>query len=89
MQGYTVGGGLEIRANEWLSFRSEYMYERYNWAHAPVGGAGFGGTIGNVTVNSFFGASAEHKITNETHKFSAIVKLGDIPKSLFAAPPPP
>jgi len=82
LKGFTFGGGLEVRASDFLSFRGEYMYEQFNWNHAPIGGAGFGGTIGDITVNSFIAAGSRHRITNEMYRFSAIVKLGNLPKAL-------
>ena len=80
LRGRTFGGGLEIRASEYLSFRGEYTHERYVWNHGPVGTAGFGGTIGDVTVNGSVSISDRQIIKNDSFRFSAIVKLGDLPK---------
>lgn len=80
LKGHTFGGGVEFRASEHLSFRGEYMHERYTWNHAPIGGAGFGGTSGNITVSSFISMSEKQKITNDTYRFSAIFKFGNLPE---------
>ena len=39
-------------------FRTAFEYQHWNINGLPTGGAGFGGTIGNLTTNSFASANA-------------------------------
>lgn len=40
-------------------FRTTFEYQHWNVNAPPTGGAGFGGTIGNLTTNSFAAAAAD------------------------------
>ncbi|HEX5472250.1 MAG TPA: hypothetical protein VFW73_10200 [Lacipirellulaceae bacterium] len=59
---FEVQGGLEF---EWaleeipanFFFRTAYEYQRWDIDGLPTGGAGFGGTIGEITTNSFSSAN--------------------------------
>lgn len=73
--GNTIGGGFEFKATEDLSIRGEYLRDTYAWKHLPIGGAGFGGTIGTVTTNGFAEAAREHKIVNEAYRVSLVYRF--------------
>lgn len=73
--GNTIGGGFEFKATDDLSIRGEYLRDTYTWSHAPIGGAGFGGTIGNVTTNGFASASSVHQIVNEAYRVSLVYRF--------------
>lgn len=73
--GNTIGGGFEFKATDDLSIRGEYLRDTYTWSHRPIGGAGFGGTIGNVTTNSFAAASSVHEIVNEAYRVSLVYRF--------------
>ncbi len=65
--GFTIGGGFEVKASPNLRLRAEYLYDRYNPLNFSLGGAGFGGTIGTVTTNSFAGISSGSAFDIDTH----------------------
>lgn len=73
--GTSIGGGFEFKATDDLSIRGEYLRDTYTWSHLPIGGAGFGGTIGNITTNSFAAASNVHQIVNEAYRVSLVYRL--------------
>ncbi|MBQ3333869.1 MAG: outer membrane beta-barrel protein [Thermoguttaceae bacterium] len=73
--GTTIGGGFEYKATDDLSVRGEYLRDTYTWSHLPIGGAGFGGTIGNVTTNGFAAASNVHQIVNEAYRVSLVYRF--------------
>lgn len=73
--GNTIGGGFEFKATDDLSIRGEYLRDTYSWSHAPIGGAGFGGTIGNVTTNGFAAAASKHEIVNEAYRVSLVYRF--------------
>lgn len=73
--GNTIGGGFEFKATEDISIRGEYLRDTYSWKHRPIGGAGFGGTIGTVTTNSFAAAASEHQIVNEAYRVSLVYRF--------------
>jgi opacity protein-like surface antigen len=73
--GNTIGGGFEFKATDDLSVRGEYLRDTYSWKHRPIGGAGFGGTIGTVTTNSFAAAASEHQIVNEAYRVSLVYRF--------------
>lgn len=73
--GNTIGGGFEYKATDDLSIRGEYLRDTYTWSHLPIGGAGFGGTIGNVTTNGFAAASNVHQIVNEAYRVSLVYRF--------------
>jgi len=73
--GNTIGGGFELKATDDLFFRGEYMRDTYTWNHDPIGGAGFGGTIGNITTNGFASAASTHQISNETYRVSLVYRF--------------
>ena len=73
--GTSIGGGFEFKATDELSIRGEYLRDTYTWSHLPIGGAGFGGTIGNITTNSFAAASNVHQIVNEAYRVSLVYRL--------------
>jgi opacity protein-like surface antigen len=73
--GNTIGGGFEFKATDDLSVRGEYLRDTYTWSHLPIGGAGFGGTIGNVTTNGFAAASNVHQIVNEAYRVSLVYRF--------------
>jgi opacity protein-like surface antigen len=75
IQGYTLGGGFEMKATSNISIRGEYYHDAYDWKHLPIGGAGFGGTLNNITVNGFAAAAAKHDITNDTYRVSLIYRF--------------
>ena len=57
ISGHTFGGGVEYKAMDNLMFRVDYWRDHYIWNAIVCGGAGFGGTIGTITVNSFASCS--------------------------------
>jgi len=63
--GSSVGVGAEFKPSDNFFVRGEYLRDTYVWNHAPVGGVGFGGTIGNLTTNAFASAGGSHRIVNE------------------------
>jgi opacity protein-like surface antigen len=73
--GHTFGGGVEFKAMENLIFRVDYWRDHYTWDAIVTGGAGFGGTIGNVTVNSFNQGKTPVKITNEAFQASVVYRF--------------
>jgi opacity protein-like surface antigen len=75
IQGVSFGGGFEMKATPQVSVRAEYYHDSYTWKHLPVGGAGFGGTIGTITTNSFAAAASKHDITNDTYRLSMIYRF--------------
>ena len=75
VRGHTIGGGVEFKATDAFSIRGEYYHDWYTWDHLPIGGAGFGGTTGNITVNSFNAAAATHTISNDAYRVSLIYRF--------------
>jgi opacity protein-like surface antigen len=73
--GHTFGGGIEFKAMENLIFRADYWRDHYTWNAIVCGGAGFGGTTGNITVNSFAACSTPIKIRNEAFQASVIYQF--------------
>ena len=60
-----MGVGAEFKPSDNFFVRGEYLRDTDVWTHAPVGGVGFGGTIGNLTTNAFASAGGSHRIVNE------------------------
>ena len=56
-------------------FRVDYWRDHYTWNAIVCGGAGFGGTIGTITVNSFAACTTPVKITNEAFQASIIYQF--------------
>lgn len=55
--GKSLGAGMDVKLTDNLIARLEYIYDDFG-KFAPIGGAGFGGTIGEITVNSFIGTGS-------------------------------
>lgn len=74
--GFSIGGGVEVKASEHLRLRTEYVYDNYGTVeHKPVGGAGFGGTIGDLTTNSFVSPGTKIDLSSQTVRLSAIYQF--------------
>lgn len=73
--GASIGGGLEMKVSENLRLRTEYMYDRYKSQDIAVGGAGFGGTIGEITTNSFVSPGDKIELSNQTVRLTAIYQF--------------
>ncbi len=73
--GSSVGVGAEFKASDNFFVRGEYLRDTYVWNHAPTGGAGFGGTIGNLTTNSFASSGSSHRIVNEAYRVSLVYRM--------------
>lgn len=73
--GSSVGVGAEFKASDNFFVRGEYLRDTYVWNHAPIGGAGFGGTIGNLTTNSFASSGSSHRIVNEAYRVSLVYRM--------------
>lgn len=73
--GSSIGVGAEFKASDNFFVRGEYLRDTYVWNHAPIGGAGFGGTIGNLTTNSFASAGSSHRIVNEAYRVSLVYRM--------------
>jgi opacity protein-like surface antigen len=52
--GPSFGFGMDVKVTDNLVARFEYIYDRFNFP--LIGGAGFGGTIGELTTNTFISA---------------------------------
>lgn len=86
--GTTWGGGFELKATESISFRADYWRDTYTWNAIVCGGAGFGGTTGNITVNSFASCATPVKIKNEAYQASVIYHFWNPQQSASAAQNP-
>ena len=75
ISGHTWGGGFEFKATDSLIFRADYWRDTYTWHAIPVGGAGFSGTSGTVTVNGFNTARNIIKIKNEAFQASVVYQF--------------
>lgn len=73
--GSSVGIGAEFKASDNFFVRGEYLRDTYVWGHKPIGGAGFGGTIGNLTTNGFASAGDTHRIVNEAYRVSLVYRM--------------
>ena len=74
--GYSIGGGVEVKASHNVRLRTEYMYDDYGSVESlPVGGAGFGGTIGDLTINSFVSPGNKVRLTSQTVRLSVIYQF--------------
>lgn len=74
--GYSIGGGVEVKASHNVRLRTEYMYDDYGSVESlPVGGAGFGGTIGDLTINSFVSPGSKVRLTSQTVRLSVIYQF--------------
>ena len=74
--GYSIGGGVEMKASHNIRLRTEYIYDDYGSIESlPVGGAGFGGTIGDLTINSFVSPGDKVRLTSHTFRLSAIYQF--------------
>lgn len=49
--GSSFGFGMDVKVTDNLVARLEYIYDRFDFPR--IGGAGFGGTIGELTTNTF------------------------------------
>ncbi|MFZ2101736.1 MAG: hypothetical protein WAU86_14340 [Oricola sp.] len=77
LYGYTIGGGVQLKASRNLMLRAEYIYDNYGSRDIAVGGAGFGGTIGTVTANSFGSIGMEQTHSSHAVRLAAIYQFGD------------
>ena len=75
ISGTTWGGGLETKAWDGFSIRAAYYRDIYKWHHLPIGGAGFGGTSGTISVSAFSAALDHHTIVNDSYQLSLIYQL--------------
>ncbi|MDX8540529.1 outer membrane beta-barrel protein [Mesorhizobium abyssinicae] len=73
--GASIGGGLEMKVSENLRLRGEYLYDKYKSLDIAVGGAGFGGTIGDITTNSFVSPGTKVDMSNQTVRLTAIYQF--------------
>ena len=73
--GYSIGGGLEMKASQKLRIRTEYLYDHYKSATIAVGGAGFGGTIGDITTNSFVSPGTTVDMSSHMVRLSVIAQF--------------
>jgi opacity protein-like surface antigen len=73
--GYSIGGGLEMKASQKLRIRTEYVYDHYKSAKIAVGGAGFGGTIGDITTNSFVSPGTTVDMSSHMVRLSLIAQF--------------
>ncbi|RJT36419.1 hypothetical protein D3227_20240 [Mesorhizobium waimense] len=73
--GFSIGGGVELKASEHLRLRTEYLYDQYKSVDIAVGGAGFGGTIGDITTNSFVSPGSKVELSNQTVRLTAIYQF--------------
>ena len=73
--GFSIGGGVELKASEHLRLRTEYLYDQYKSVDITVGGAGFGGTIGDITTNSFVSPGSKVELSNQTVRLTAILPV--------------
>ena len=77
LYGYTLGGGIEVKAGGGLSLRTEYIYDNFGHRDIAVGGAGFGGTIGELTTNSFASPGNRIEYSSQAVRVSAIYQFAD------------
>lgn len=76
VHGYSIGGGVEMKASHNVRLRAEYMYDSYGSIESlPVGGAGFGGTIGDLTINSFVSPGNKVDLSSQTFRLTAIYQF--------------
>jgi opacity protein-like surface antigen len=73
--GFTIGGGLEMKASSKLRLRTEYLYDHYKSVDIAVGGAGFGGTIGDITTNSFVSPGTTVDLSSHMVRLSMIAQF--------------
>ncbi|GLS38670.1 hypothetical protein GCM10010869_42660 [Mesorhizobium tianshanense] len=73
--GYSIGGGLVLKASEHLRLRTEYLYDKYKSVDIAVGGAGFGGTLGNIQTNSFVSPGSKVDLSSHTVRLSVIYQF--------------
>lgn len=73
--GFSIGGGAELKVSEHLRLRTEYLYDKYKSVDIAVGGAGFGGTIGDITTNSFVSPGNKVELSNQTVRLTAIYQF--------------
>jgi hypothetical protein len=73
--GYTIGGGVQVKAGNGLLLRGEYLYDKYAGTTIAVGGAGFGGTLGDVTTNSFTSPGNTVDYSSHAIRLSAIYQF--------------
>ncbi|UVK37838.1 outer membrane beta-barrel protein [Mesorhizobium sp. AR10] len=73
--GFSIGGGVELKASEHLRLRTEYLYDQYKSIDIAVGGAGFGGTIGDITTNAFVSPGSKVDLSNQTVRLTAIYQF--------------
>jgi opacity protein-like surface antigen len=79
MTGWSLGGGVEFKVAPNFIIRGEYIYDDYGTStQRPVGGAGFGGTIGTTTTNSFISTGDKVDVINETVRVSLIYRTNDL-----------
>lgn len=70
-----IGGGTEVKVSEHLRLRTEYLYHQYKSRKIAVGGAGFGGTIGDITTNSFVSPGNKVELSKQTVRLTAIYQF--------------
>jgi hypothetical protein len=75
VRGRTIGGGFELKAAPGLFVRAEYHHDWYEFNPNGPTGAGYGGTIGNVTTNSFVRGDGIMRVTNDSFKLSMIYRF--------------
>jgi opacity protein-like surface antigen len=74
--GYSIGGGIQMKAGGGLRLRAEYLYDRYPTTDFEgVSGAGFGGTIGEITTNGFTNPGDKIDIDSHSVRLSAIYQF--------------
>lgn len=69
----SIGGGAQYKLEEHLAVRVEYLRDSAKINLLPTGGAGFGGTIGNQTTNSFISGGNKESFVNESWRASLIL----------------
>jgi opacity protein-like surface antigen len=76
LYGYSIGGGLEVKMSRNFRLRTEYIYDDYgSFETKLIGGAGFGGTIGDLTTNSFVSTGNEFDLSSQTVRVTGIFQF--------------
>lgn len=72
--GRTFGGGVQFKATEHVLLRVEYLRDTFE-RDIFSDGAGFGGTIGDTTVNTFVSAGKKMKFVNDSWRAAVIYQF--------------